>query len=250
VLDAILQFVLCFASAGTAIRFWRLGLHSKYPFFFVYLVLRTPFVLVPYILNTRSPAYLSFWLIAEPTFTLIYIFIVFELYRLVLANYRGLHTLGRWAMYLIGSISVLVSGLLLLPHTPPRLKKLNSVLAFERGVDTALVIFLILMILFISRYPIRLSRNVRVYAFVYPIFFLSNIFGALMFQLFGLRFADSVNSAMLVLNVGCTLAFLLLLNSAGEKIPSSQVTVSDKHAQALLKQLDALNTTLLRVSKR
>jgi hypothetical protein len=106
------------------------------------------------------------------------------------------------------------------------------------------------MVLFISRYPIRLNRNVRVYAFVYPLFFLSNSFGALMFTLFDLQFGAVVNSAMTILSVGSTLAFLLLLNSAGEAVPPLHSKVTSQQAKALLSQLDALNTTLMRVSRR
>jgi hypothetical protein len=198
--------------------------------------------------------YFQLWLAAEPLFCLLYILIVFELYRLVLANYKGLQTVGRWAMYAISAISVLISGLMLIPHlgpdTPARRKELNYVLALQRGVDTSLVIFLVLMVLFLSRYPIRLSRNVRVYAFVYPIFFLSNIFQALMFTLFDLRFGEAVNLTMYVLSAASTIAFLLLLTPRGEAVPEVKSAVTAEHAQALLSQLEALNTTLLRVSKR
>jgi hypothetical protein len=255
VLDNVLQVALCIASAATAIRLLLSGLFRRYPFFFCYLVLRTPYAIAPLLLHTNTRSYFNLWLWAEPIFCVLYALIVFELYRLVLGDYRGLHTVGRWAMWAIGSVSVLISGLMLLPHlgpdTPVMPRKIFSVLALQRGVDTSLVIFLILMIVFLSRYPIRLSRNVRVYAFVYPVFFLSNVLQALMFTLFDLRFAAPVNSGMTALSVACTIAFLILLNSAAEALPSNATPkTSAEQTTVLLAQLDALNTTLLKVSRR
>jgi hypothetical protein len=210
-------------------------------------------VLAPILLDVRTNLYLKYWLVAEPLFCLLYILIVFELYRLVLANYKGLHTVGRWAMYIISAVSVLLSGLTLIPKLgsmPWTTAKFRFVLALERGVNTSLVIFLMLMLLFLSRYPIRLSRNVRVYAFVYPVFFLSTTLGMLLFTLLGIQMLSAINSAMSALSVACTIAFLALLKPAGEAVPKVQSGVTLEHAQVLLSRLDSLNTTLLRVSRR
>jgi hypothetical protein len=254
VLESLLQFALCIASAATAIHLLVSGLYRKYRFFFVYLVLRIPYGLAPFFFKVTSKAYFNIWFVAEPLFCLLYILIVLELYRLVLAKYLGLQTIGRWAMYVISVVAITISGLTLIlkfgPETPVRSKKLFSVLAFQRGVDTTLVIFLVLMLLFLSRYPIRLSHNVRVYALVYPIFFMSNVFQALMFTLFDRRFGDTVNLAMSALSLASTLAFLVLLRRTGEEVPVIKSGITPEHGQVLLSQLDALNTTLLRVSRR
>jgi len=123
-------------------------------------------------------------------------------------------------------------------------------MGFERGVDTSLVIFLVLMLLFLSRYPIRLSRNVRVYAFVYPIFFLSSTLGMLLFTLLGVQAGETVNLAMSALSVASAATFLLLLKPSGEAVPKVETSVTPEHAQILLSRLDSLNSTLLRVSRR
>lgn len=251
-LDSILQAVLLFVSAATVVHLLRSGLSRKYPVFFVYFLVRTPYVLAPIILNVKSPTYFRLWLWAEPLFCVLYVLVVFELYRLVLANYKGLHTVGRWAMYVISAISVTISALTLLP----RLRSAKGfapfwyVMGFERGVDTSLVIFLLLMLLFLSRYPIRLSRNVRVYAFVYPVFFLSSTLGMLLFTVFGIDVGEAVNSAMSALSIVSTAAFLLLLKPSGETVPKVESTVTPEHAQILLTRLETLNSTLLRVSRR
>jgi hypothetical protein len=231
----------------------RTGLARKYPVFFIYFALRTPYVLVPVLMDFKSNAYLRLWLVAEPVFCLLYILIAFELYRLVFANYKGLHTVGRWAMYFISTIAVGLSALSLIPKLGSlswTTARFRFVLALERGVNTSLVIFLVLMLLFLSRYPIQLSRNVRVYAFVFPVFFLSTTLGILLFTLMGIQVVSAINSAMSALSLGCTVAFLFLLNPAGEAVRKVQAGITPEHAQVLLSRLDSLNTTLLRVSRR
>ena len=253
-LESLLQFALCIASAATAIHLLVSGLFRKYRFFFIYLVLRTPYGLAPFLFKVTTKAYFYVWFCAEPLFCLLYILIVLELYRLVLANYLGLQTIGKWAMYVISAAAIAISGFTMIlkvgPGTPFRSSRLAFVLALQRGVDTTLVIFLVLMLMFLSRYPIRLSHNVRVYALVYPIFFMSSVFQALMFTLFDRRFGDTVNLAMSALSLASTTAFLFLLRRTGEEVPKIESSLTPEHGQILLSQLDALNATMLRVSRR
>jgi len=108
------------------VQLLRTGLARKYPVFFLYFLLRTPYVLAPIILGVKSPTYFKFWLWADPIFCVLYILVVFELYRLVLANYKGLHTVGRWAMYVISAISVAISASLCFRNFVSRGERLPS----------------------------------------------------------------------------------------------------------------------------
>src|ERR1039458_8161467 len=102
---------------------------------------------------------------------------VVELYKLVLEKYKGLYTLGRWALYVSLAISVSISAISLLPQIKPSLPQQSKImfymLATERGVNTGLAIFIVLILCFLSLFPVKLSRNVRVHALVYSIFFRS-----------------------------------------------------------------------------
>ena len=114
---------------------------------------------------------------------------VVELYKLVLEKYKGLYTLGRWALYVSLAISVSISAISLLPQIKPTMPQRSRimlyVLATERGIHTGLAIFIILILCFLSFFPVKLSRNVRVHALVFSIFFLSSTFVLLMRSLFG-----------------------------------------------------------------
>ena len=190
-LVSCLKAILLIGSALMAYKLYRTGLYRLYPIFFAYFTFRIPNGIWPLFFDGASPTYQKIWISTEPIILTFYILMIRELYRLVLEKYKGLYTLGRWAMYLAMTVSVIISGLSLLPRIKPsaaqRSKMMAYVLATERGVDTALAIFIVLLLLFLSRYPVRLSRNVRTYAVIYSVFFLSNTFVVLMRSLFGLQ---------------------------------------------------------------
>jgi hypothetical protein len=254
VLVWFLKAVLLLGSALMAYKLYRTGLHRHYPIFFAYFLFRVPNSIWPFFLDTSSPLYQQVWIIIDPIVLTFYVLLVRELYRLVLDKYKGLYTLGRWAMYLAMTVSVIVSVLSLIPRikpTAPQTSKIMTyVLGTERGVDTALAIFIVLLLLFLSRYPIRLSRNVRTYAVIYSIFFLCNIFVLLMRALFGLRMADEVNTALLAVTAICVISWLILLTPQGAELADQRFAVGPHSEHHLLTQLDSLNAALLKVGTR
>jgi hypothetical protein len=250
VLDECLKTALVSGSALTATKLYRNGLYRLYPVFFVYLVLRVPNTIWPLFFPPSSGAYQKIWMLTDPPFLILYILLAVELYRLVLGKYKGLYTLGRRAVYFFSIVSVTLSALSLIPRITPsmpqRTRFMGYVFALERGVNTSLGIFLILLIIFLSLFPIRLSRNVRVHALVYPIFFLSNTFVLLMRSLWGLRMQDEFNTLMLAVSVAAVCAWLFLLSPAGESVPGVISPLPKGLEDRLLGRLEALNTVLLR----
>lgn len=252
--SSVLIWFLLVGSALTALKLYRTGLYRSYPIFFAYFIFRIPEILSPIVLNTKSDAYLKTWICIDVIVLTFYILLVRELYRLVLAKYKGLYTLGRWAMYCAVVVSVTISALSLIPrikpNVPQRSRILTYVIATDRGVNTALVIFIVLLLLFLSRYPVSLSRNVRVYALIYSIFFLSNVFVTLMRSLFGLRLIDTVNDAHLAVAAVCVVAWLFLLTPQGEENRAETQIAAPQFEHRLLTQLDSLNAALLKVGQR
>jgi hypothetical protein len=250
----VLKAVLLLGSALTVFKLYRTGLYRRYPFFFLYFLFRIPNSIWPFLLNFRSYLYEQIWLVTSPLVLIFYILIVLELYRLVLENYKGLYSAGRWAFYLSLAISIAISALSLLPKIKPgwpqRSKWMYYELATERGVDTSLAIFIILMLCFLSLFPIRLSRNVRVLALVYSIFFLSNTFVVLMKSLFGLKMMDEVNTLLYAVTATSVVAWLILLKPAGEEVQVNRVRIEKGYEERLLTHLDSLNSALLRSGGR
>ena len=253
-LVSFLKAVLFVGSVLMGLKLYRTGLYRRYPIFFAFFVFRILNSIWPLFLTISSDLYLKLWVLTEPVEVGFYVLIVVELYKLILEKYKGLYSLGRWALYVSLAISVAISAISLLPRInpsmPQRSKVMFYVLAAERGVETGLAIFIVLMLCFLSFFPVKLSRNVRMQALVFSIFFLSNTFVVLVHIQFGHRMEDEVNTVLMGVSAGSIVAWLTLLSVAGEEVPHSPALYGQEHESRLLTHLDSLNAALLRASNR
>ena len=249
-----LKGISLLGAALTALKLVRSGLFRRYRFFFVYLVSLIPYGMCLLVLNVKSGAYQKFWAVTEPLFWLLYVLVVFELCGLILEKHKGLYTLGRWAMYLALAVSVTVSVLSLLPHITPAMPQRTRIMGYlyatERGVDFSLAIFILLILLFLSRYPVSLSRNVAVHAAVCSVFFLGDTLGLVLHGIFGLRYQSELNLFLMAKSSACMVAWLLLLNAKGEEVRVSTLRFGRSDQERILLQLNALNDTLLKASRK
>ena len=237
-----------------ALKLYRSGLYHRFPIFFAFFLFRIPNSIWPLFLETSSPLYQKVWVLTEPFEFGFYVLMVVELYKLVLEKYKGLYSLGRWALYVSLAISVSISAITLLPRIKPtmpqRSKIMFYVVATERGIQTGLAIFIILILCFLSLFPVRLSRNVRVHALVFSIFFLSSTFVLLMSSLFGMRLLNEVNITLMGVTAASLVAWLTLLRAEEEDSARAPVPIEPEHESRLLAHLDSLNAALLRTSGR
>lgn len=254
VLVSCLQAVLLVGSMLMVLMLYRTGLYRRYPIFFAFFIFRIPNGIWPLFLQISSPLYQEVWVLTEPIELGFYVLMVLELYKLVLERYKGLYTLGRWALYVSLSISVSISAISLLPRIQPSMPQQSKVmfymLATERGVHTGLAIFIALILCFLSLFPVKLSRNVRVHALVFSVFFLSSTFMLLMRSLFGMHLADEVNTVLLGITAASMVAWLTLLRAAGEESRPAPALYGQEDESRLLRHLDSLNAALLRASRR
>jgi hypothetical protein len=254
VLVSFLRAVLLLGSVLMALQLYRTGLYHRYRIFFVFFIFRIPNSIWPLFLEVTSPVYFRVWVVTSLIALGFYVLMVAELYKLVLEKYKGLYSLGRWALYVSLAIAVTVSAISLMPQIKPSLPQESKImfymLAAERGTDTALAISIVLILCFLNFFPIRLSRNVRMHALVFSVFFLSNTFVLLMKSLFGMLLWHEVNTILLVVTAASVVAWLTLLRTAGEDSSRSPIRFGPEHERRLLLHLDTLNAALLRVSIR
>jgi|SRR5579872_535980 len=242
---------------GTALLAGKLlttGIYRKYrKFFFLLLfsIFNSSWPLV--VTDAKSDLYAYFWRATTPIGWLLYIMAVLELYQLVLANHRGLYTLGRWIMYGAIAIAVFISVLTLLPHftpdTPQTTRTLGYFYAGQRGIESSLAIFILLILLFLSRYPVKLSRNVLVHTALYSIYFLSGTVYVLSRLVFGLSMSEKADLLLASVNTICVFAWLFLLTRKGEAVQTNLPLFGPEYERRALQQLDALNATLLKASR-
>src|SRR6266498_466999 len=203
--------------ALTAVRLYSSGLFRKYRIFFAYLIFSALQSGICLSLDVRSGAYLRFFILSEPLIWFFYVMVVLELCSLVLDKYRGLYSLGRWVLYGSVAISICLSVLTFYIRTPGQLSRLLPYyFVIERGVVCALLIFLFLILVLLSRLPVRLSRNVVVHSLVYSVFFLVNTLGLLLRSVLGLPVSTWLSTVQIGITALCVLVWLFFLDPKGE----------------------------------
>lgn len=258
-LVVVFQWVSLLGSLLVAAKLYRSGLYRRYRVFFAYFLFRVPNASYPLLVDVKSPIYFYFWVFTEPLVWVFYVWVVLELCRLVLERHQGLYTLGKWAMSVGMAISVTLSVLSVLAKfkaaPPQRSRSLhNSIigyfLATDRGVTFCLAIFLLLMLLLLSRYPVRLSRNVVLHTTLYTIFFLSNTLNVILLSVFGLHLFTTIDTGLMGVSALCILAWLIFLTPKGEEVRVNIPHFAPENEKRFLYHLDALNSTLLKVSRK
>src|SRR5262245_30775295 len=100
-LVAGLHIVSFAIGCGAAVHLTWNGLYKRYRILFFFLCLQVARSVALFVASqTAHPrnAYSWTWVCTEPLISLSYILVVSELYTLVLQNYKGLQTVGRWIL--------------------------------------------------------------------------------------------------------------------------------------------------------
>ena len=256
-LTAAHRWLWTVAICAYAILLLKLSRHrlcGTYRFFCCYLGFRAARSVLLSSLPFNTNAYGWVWVLSSPVIWLLYVLVVLELYSLVLRNYKGIATLGRWTLMGALGISILLSALSLVADMSNRAERYPVFVylnAIERGVISSLVIFLLLITGFLTWYPVPLSRNVIVHSIVYSIYFLSMTMGLLVRNVAGLEIHNAVNLILLGVTVCCLLVWILFLNRQGE-----QTTVvlrqhwRPEQEEQLVGRLGAINAMLLRSARK
>jgi hypothetical protein len=248
----LFQVISTLGSALAAVNLYRSGSWRQYRVFFAYLIFRVPCIAGALLLEGPSNRYLQFFIYTEPLTMIFYVLVVLELYRLVLARYRGLYTLGRWAMVAAMMVAVVVSAVSLraAPSHALDFRGFAFVeLNLEAHLDLAIVVFILLIICFLGRYPIRLSRNVLVHTVVYSVFFFANSLG-LIFWLFHKSIAVTINETLMGIASACAIAWWIGLTPKGEEVEVHLPNLGPDAEERVLERLEALNATLLKASQK
>ncbi|HEY7392395.1 MAG TPA: hypothetical protein VH640_28000 [Bryobacteraceae bacterium] len=255
-LTNFLQLFISGACIAGAVKLWRSGLSKKYralTSFLLFFCLYTLSILI-FFRGLNSPAYRIYWYATQPLTWLLSVWLVLELYSLILEKHKGLATLGRWAQYVGFSLATLISFLVMMPEIRAGGHGSKAIFAYyyavERGVDCGMLVFLIVILFWLTQYPVPLSRNVILHSFVYTILFFADSLGLFARVFFGKQLWYSASNTLTVVFALCILAWLLFLTPKGEEIRLRLLQFSADDEERVLAQLESLNRTLLRVSRR
>jgi hypothetical protein len=251
-LFSMIQILCTLASGLIAVRLCRSRLFRRYPALFAYMVFRVADGIFPLVVKASSIAYFWIWCAFCPVVWVLNMLVVRELCRIVLERHQGLFTLGRWVMYGAVATSGVLSILSMLPRIsstlPARSRLIWYALAADRGIHLGLVTFLLLMLFAVSRYPVRLSRNILLNAFVFTAYYLANSLTSLIQAVFDMRVSRTVDAAMLMIDAVCMVAWFFCLTPAGELAHVEWMHFGADYETRVLNRLDSLNRVLQRAA--
>jgi hypothetical protein len=243
VLSAVLVFKLYFSK-----------LAATYRFFFAAIALNIVRTIVIWRIDISSNAYFNFWRATEPITWLLNTLVVLELCSLIFREYRGIQVLGRRTIYGSLAAAVLISLIILAPtwrRSNQPMLSFQRFLMVERGVDSALVILLFLLLVFLALLPIPLSRNVVIHSVLYAMYFLSGSIGIFIANGTSTEARLVISTCLMGVSFLCLGSWNVLLRRAGEtKIAVMPKPLPAAYEEKLVEQLSSINATLLRASSK
>ena len=205
-------------------------------------------------LNQASKLYFWGYLVLEPLECGFSIVAVRELLTLTLNNYPGIRTVGRWVMYagvaLAVGISLLLTGFFWTNRAMVRGDAhLYYVEVSQRSVVFSLAFVIVTILLFLSKYPLHLSRNTLVSSSFFSVMYLSEA---------GRLFVDSLAPQLHIYYVDwaenvfvaiCLVGWAAMLKPEPRTAPA-QIRFSSPNEEHLLQQLNSLNQLMTRAARR
>lgn len=249
----ILLILQAAAAAFAAARLLQFRLTSRYIYLFSYLAATALFDIGLSTLSRQSPAYYWTYVAAGPTIWLTASLAVYQMFALIFRDFPGLRTAGRWALNCALGLSIIVSTVILrapLPHQSTRTIALYYELVFDRSVHFGLAAIIIVLILFLSRYPLHLDRNTYVASGFFSAVFLAESVTRLIDTLSPALYTNAVDTPEIAF-VALAFAGWGVMLQAQSVVPTPVRAPANPGREAeLLRQLDALNGVLSRSVRR
>src|SRR5579862_3803283 len=159
------------------------GLYRSYRFFFAYLTADALETLSGILFQNAGKLYAYIYLAGQSLKLILGVFVVLEIYRIAFAGRPALARLGRDTVtYALGAAAVVAACGVALDRSVPAgrsfvIHRFNS---FERTMDAWMLLFLLMIALFMSWFPVRLTRNGALYTGGFVLYFLARSLGLLL----------------------------------------------------------------------
>ncbi len=236
---------------------WRLvqdRLFRRYPVLFAFLVFDLARTLYANSLNPRSNRYARFFMWTEPVSWVLYFLLVWEIYRIVLKGHPGLASAARKTLAVSAGIAIAVSAAMLwgdLARTPDIRGVLQAIFVLGRAVITAVFLLLLAGLVFMSWFPMAISRNASACLIGYSVYFFSKALLMFARNLFGNAYTAQAGALNTAIVAGCMAYWLLRLKAANEAVAEPLRPRSNpEDVERLMSQLRAIETSLERSTQR
>jgi hypothetical protein len=250
--------ILLSATTGLTIavlvKLWFSGLARIYKLLFLFLVSDLLSYVVALSVPYDTTWYGYFYFSLQTLKIAVAVPVLVEIYALALEKTPALAQFGRNAVrYILGAAALFPVVLVLMDQARSPHPYLRAFLLFEQTMDATIAIFLIIISAFMAWFPVRMKRNVILYAGGFVVWFLSRSAAVhVVNQWSGNKTVSlAVNSADMFIIMGCLLVWLLGLRREGENRTAVVGHLWNRaEADRLTEQLDAINDSLERLRRR
>ena len=234
------------------LRLLTSGLARSYRLLLYYMVADALESLVCLPLPPRSDAYAVAYFVGQTAKLFLAILIALEMYWKGLAKHEAL---ARFSQKMVGcavffATMLAFAGLVLDPRVPKgQYKVIHYFFAFERTIDWAVLILLILIFCFLAWFPVRVPKNFAVYIGAFMVYFLTHSLGLLMINAWP-HLQAQISIGQMGVPLLCVLALALFLSRSGEV--ATTVTGHRWNPAAMEKlagDLNAINSRFARMSR-
>ena len=244
----IANFVL---ECGLVAWLWRQGLYRAFRFFWLYLLVDAAVGIVIAFLPPRSDWYGNLYFAAEFSKLGLLFGVVLANWRATLERYPSIAALGRKAIQLSFGLAIVLS--VLAASLEANLPKgefplLIYTLVTLRSGLFALAVATILSFLFLSWFPVRISRNSVRFLSIFVLYLASKAAFYFGLNYLGFETRRVFSDAILGLSSVCMLLWILGLRRDGEYVSAVVAVRNPQREQVLVAQLDAINASLSRIA--
>lgn len=230
-------------------KLFRSGLASIYRAFTLLLFFEPVRLLISLAIPRNSTSYALFYFITQPIQWILYALVTLEVYKSVFRSMTGISKLTRYVIIVATGLAVAVSTLTfgLQPGGTNVHRTLELYLSVERSIFFSLLTFVLILVIFLSWFPIPVHRNAVVYTAVFALFFGVKAAVFLLRTFLGPSFATATNIVIVVVSLTSGLLWTFLLTVTGETRQAKPVVrLSSDDERRLVEQLESINRSLLR----
>ena len=205
-------------------------------------------------ISFRSNTYALGYMTCEVILHGLALFSVLELYRIALAKHGGLASFGRTTVWaLTGVVTLLAFVSTSLDRDIPRGQSVivhRFVTVQKRTLEMAILLFLLLIALFISWFPVKMQRNTVLSIVGFSVFYFVRAGGLLAVNLMSHAQLEVINAIMMSVSSAFLFAWAVVLRpeEASQEVVTGHTWDPEAMGQ-LSDQLDSINTALARLGR-
>lgn len=255
-MDRISQWLWDANLAAAVVLLWRftvLRVYRSNPLLFAFFAAMGVGGILLMQISYQSNLYAYLYIGLQLLSAALTLFTILELYRTALARHKGLADFGRTTLWVVtGGVALVALVSATLDSDVPKGQSIviHRYLKVERTVDFVFILFLLVIAVFITWFPVRMSRNTALSIGGFTGYYVLRAISLLAANLTARANLPAINALNMGLSALLMLAWGAMLRSEEENVEVTPGHAWDPEAlEGLTRQLDEINAALSRFGR-